>query len=116
MSQKDRTVTSSNDIELQCPNCAHASVDHYASGCGWCICKVAGPAPDDFDESREAFHGDAVVPQELVSRVLALCSYVGDHGGGERERCNPGAERCPSCAANAIATELAAVAGMTYGN
>lgn len=55
------------------------------------------------------------VPQELVSRVLALCSYVGDHGGGERERCATGAERCPSCAANAIATELSEVAGMTYG-
>jgi hypothetical protein len=56
----------------------------------------------------------ARIPQELVSRVLALCSYVGDHGGGERARCTTGAERCPSCAANSIATELAEVAGMTY--
>ncbi len=58
------------------------------------------------------------VPQELVSRILALCGYVGDHGGGDRTRCSTRElidnGPCPSCSANKIADDLTQVAGMTH--
>ena len=33
------------EVDGEC-RCGHPLAEHYASGCGWCICKVAGPAVD----------------------------------------------------------------------
>lgn len=49
-----------------------------------------------------------LLSRSLVDRILALCAYVGDHGGGSREHIDGNGvpytptEKCPSCEANAI--------------
>jgi len=37
--------------------CGHPMVEHYANGCGWCLCKVSGPAKDEAEGRTPSFAG-----------------------------------------------------------
>ena len=53
-----------------CP-CGHRMVEHYANGCGWCICKVSGPAID------EALTLPETPPLPTVDKGVRPCARKG---------------------------------------